>query len=110
IGSIRPRWRLAAAHDTRGRRHRLSARRCPTVARWGATVGPVGAMQPSWWSFQCDRYVSLQASSDENGGHRERHQSDDRQRPEAGEDVAERQCLEETALHDDQEMGEWNGL
>ncbi|MPN20919.1 hypothetical protein SDC9_168298 [bioreactor metagenome] len=52
----------------------------------------------------------MQASSDEYGGHRQRGQGDDRQRPQAGENVTGRHGLEKAAFDDDEEMGQWNGL
>src|SRR3546814_7406212 len=61
-------------------------------------------------AHDCGGAISLQASSNEDGGHGERHQGDHRQWPEAGKYVARRHGFEKAALDDDQEMGEWNRL
>src|SRR3546814_20131200 len=68
-----------------------------------------------WSSDMCSSdldggWISLQPSSNENGGHGERYQRDQRQWPKARQNIAGRHRFQKAAFDDDQEMGQWNRL
>src|SRR3546814_5150942 len=81
---------------SRGRRRRPSTRRSRLSLVRRATV------DGGW--------ISLQPSSNENGGHGERYQRDQRQWPKARQNIAGRHRFQKAAFDDDQEMGQWNRL
>src|SRR3546814_14352782 len=55
-------------------------------------------------------WISLQPSSNENGGHGERYQRDQRQWPKARQNIAGRHRFQKADFDDDQEMGQRNRL
>src|SRR3546814_19334397 len=81
----------------------LSLLRSATIA---GNVRPYQTMT----AHDCGGAISLQASSNEDGGHGERHQGDHPQWPEAGKYVARRPGFEKAPPDADQEMGEGNSL